>query len=149
MWGPSHGTPPWDPIHGTPPKVPLTSYGRIHTALGGVKSALEGTAQEILTEEFHHLRTGAIIITIIIMTITFTISMYSDDVSCQGRTGDPRGSPVHGHHPHNPHLHHPHTPHTHTPHTHFPHRHFPHRWHQHNPHSWHIKAPKSTEGEGK
>ena len=41
-------------------KVPLGSFGRIHTALNEVKTALEGTAQEILTEELAHLRTGAL-----------------------------------------------------------------------------------------
>ena len=41
-------------------KVPLTSYGRVHTALGEVKRQLEGTAQELLATEFAHLRTGAL-----------------------------------------------------------------------------------------
>ena len=41
-------------------QVPLASFGRIHTALADVKSALEGTAHEILSEEFTHLRAGAI-----------------------------------------------------------------------------------------
>ena len=41
-------------------KVPLASYGRVHTALNDVKSQLEGSAQDLLVEEFAQLRTGAL-----------------------------------------------------------------------------------------
>ena len=41
-------------------KVPLTSYGRVHSALEEVKKKLTGSAQELLTAEFTQLRTGAL-----------------------------------------------------------------------------------------
>ena len=41
-------------------KVPLASYGRVHTALNDVKEQLTGTAQKLLTSEFSQLRTGAL-----------------------------------------------------------------------------------------
>lgn len=41
-------------------KVPLESYGRVHSALDAVKKKLTGTAQELLTVEFAQLRTTTI-----------------------------------------------------------------------------------------